>query len=111
MQNMPAYEAQPLMKIHISASGGAATVNLTADADTVHVINSIDYGYSATPAAGELLTITSAGTATITVPVTEAGHQQFPFAYPFAFVKGAAVAIVLSATTAGTYAYLNVQYQ
>ena len=113
MRNEPAYEAKPKVEIHISADGGAATVTLAADANTVHVLNSIDYGYSATPPAGELLTITdSTGTVdTITVPVTEAGHQQLPFAYPFSYPKGAAVTILLSATAAGTLAYLNVQYQ
>ncbi len=113
MRKEPAYEAKPKIAIDISADGAAATVTLAADSETVHVLNSIDYGYSSTPPAGELLTITDStgGVSTITVPVTEGGHQQLPFAYPFAYPLGAAVTIVLSATAAGTLAYLNVQYQ
>ena len=115
MQQPPDYEAQPLMAIGetetpTNTAGEECVATLTASTTGGrHVLDSIDYGYSATPDAGELLVITDS-TTTITVPVTEGGHQTFVFAHPFAFAVETEVTVTLSAS-AGESAYVNVQYR
>lgn len=98
-----------------TATAGANTavvITITAVADVIHVIRSIQFAFDATPTATANLTVVAGSTTIFQTKVTDSGPgpMDFPAGLHNDETPNEAVVITLAAGGAGVIGTLNVQY-
>lgn len=104
----PTARAGAATHLHAPAANTIAVVTLAATPGSGHAIGLVVAAFSATPAAGAVLTIAEGATTVFHAYIPAAGPHTIPFHAPLLGAAGAAVVVTLTAGGAGVSGSLSV---